>query len=71
VDLGITKDTRITERVGTQLYVQMFNVFNKTQFSDPFNSLADPYDFGAMEGQFNVLNNNFTRIIQIGLRVSF
>jgi len=71
VDLGITKDTRITERVGTQLYVQMFNVFNKTQFSDPFNSLADPYDFGAIEGQFNVLNNNFTRIIQIGLRVSF
>jgi hypothetical protein len=71
VDLGITKDTMITERIHTQLYVQAFNVFNKTQFSDPFNSLADPADFGALEGQFNVLNNNFTRIIQLGLRVSF
>jgi hypothetical protein len=71
VDLGITKDTMITERVHTQLYVQAFNVFNKTQFSDPFNSLADPADFGVPEGQYNVLNNNFTRIIQLGLRISF
>lgn len=71
VDLGITKDTAITERVRTQFFVQAFNVFNKMQFSDPFNSLADPADFGALEGQFNVLNNNFTRIIQMGLRVSF
>ena len=71
VDIGITKDTRITERVGTQLYVQMFNAFNHTKFSDPFNSLADPGDFGAIEGQYGVLNNNFTRMIQIGLRFSF
>jgi hypothetical protein len=71
VDLGFTKDTNITERVHTQLYVQMFNAFNHMKFSDPFNSLADPGDFGVLEGQYGVLNNNYTRIIQVGLRVSF
>jgi len=71
LDLGITKDTLITERVRTQFYVQAFNLFNRMEYGDPFNSLADPYDFGALEGQYNVLNNNYTRIIQLGLRVSF
>jgi hypothetical protein len=71
VDLGFTKDTNITERVHTQLYVQMFNALNHTKFLDPFNSLTDPADFGVIEGQYGVLNYNYTRIIQLGLRVSF
>jgi len=71
LDIGFTKDTIITERVKTQLYVQMFNALNHMQWSDPFNSLQDPADFGALEGQYGVLNNSYTRLIQIGLRVSF
>jgi hypothetical protein len=71
LDLGITKDTRITERVGTQLYVQAFNVLNHMQWSDPYLALNDPADFGALEGQYGVLNSNYTRVIQVGLRVSF
>ena len=78
LDLGLTKDTRITERIGTQLYVQAFNLLNHTEFSDPFLSLQDPADFGAIEGQYNAktlggagASANYTRIIQIGLRISF
>lgn len=78
VDMGLTKDTMFTERVGAQIFVQAFNVFNHMQFSDPFNSLQDPADFGALEGQFNALtlggsgaSANYTRIIQLGVRVHF
>jgi hypothetical protein len=78
LDLGITKDTRFTERVGAQLYVQAFNVTNHMEWSDPSLNLQDPADFGALESQFNPgtlggsgASANYTRIIQIGLRVSF
>jgi hypothetical protein len=78
VDLGLTKDTRITERIGAQLYVQAFNLFNHTMFSDPSLNLQDPADFGAIEGQYNAkalggqgASAEYTRIVQIGLRVSF
>jgi hypothetical protein len=72
LDLGLTKDTRITERIGTQFYVQAFNALNHMKWNDPFNSLQDPADFGALDqGQYGVLNSNYTRVIQLGLRVSF
>jgi len=76
LDLGITKDTRVTERVGVQFYGQMMNALNHMEYADPcWNSpclnLQDPADFGVMNAQFNVLNNNYTRIVQFGLRVSF
>jgi hypothetical protein len=75
LDLGITKDTRITERVGTQFYVQMFNATNHMEWADPcWNSpcywLTDPTDFGTLTTQFNNIGN-YTRIIQLGFRVSF
>jgi hypothetical protein len=78
LDLGLTKDTRITERIGAQLYVQAFNVFNHTMFSNPNLNLQDPGDFGTVTGQYNAItlggsdaSTNYTRIIQIGLRLSF
>jgi len=78
LDLGLTKDTMITERVGLQFYAQGFNVLNHMQYSDPFVSLADPGDFGALEGQYGALtlggsgaSANYTRIIQLGLRLRF
>ena len=78
LDLGLTKDTKFTERIGAQIYVQAFNVFNHTMFSDPYNSLQDPADFGAIEAQYNAItlggagaSSNYTRIFQIGLRLYF
>lgn len=76
LDLGITKDTRITERVGVQFYLQMFNATNHMEFADacwnsPCLNLQDPGDFGQLNYQFNILGNQYTRQIQLGLRVSF
>jgi hypothetical protein len=77
LDLGITKDTRITERVGLQFFAQAFNLFNNPQFSNPYLALQDPGDFGVpynpLTGvyQYNVLNDNYTRVIQLGLRLRF
>jgi len=78
LDLGLTKDTKITERVGFQIYAQAFNVFNHTMYSDPYMNLQDPGDWGALEGQYNALtlggsgaSANYTRIFQFGLRLYF
>ncbi len=78
LDLGLTKTTKISDRAGFQIYVQAFNVFNHMMYSDPFMDLQDPGDFGALEGQYNALalggagaSPNYTRIVQLGLRLFF
>ena len=42
VDMALTKETRLTERVGLQFGLQAFNVFNHVQFGD-FGSLSLGY----------------------------
>jgi hypothetical protein len=83
LDLGITKDTKFTERIGLQLFVQAFNLTNHMQWGDgsePFSglSLQNPAGFGVLSGQYNPLTlggagaaANYTRIWQIGLRAYF
>jgi hypothetical protein len=78
LDLGLTKDTRITEKVGFQLFGQAFNVCNHMQWGDPGVNLQDPANFGVLSGQYgaNTLGGagaaaNYTRLIQVGLRVYF
>jgi hypothetical protein len=78
LDLGLTKDTRITERVGFQFYAQAFNVLNHMQWGDPYLAVQDPNDFGALTGQYGALGlggngatGEYTRIIQLGIRVRF
>jgi hypothetical protein len=78
LDLGLTKDTQFTERVGAQIFVQAFNVVNHMQWADPSMSLQDPQDFGVLSGQYGALtlggagaSANYTRIVQLGLRLHF
>jgi hypothetical protein len=84
LDLGITKDTRITERFGFQIFGQAFNVLNHMMFNDPNLNLQDQANFGTPStlsgtgGQYNaqtlggsLASANYTRIIQVGLRVYF
>jgi hypothetical protein len=77
LDLGINKDTKVTERVGAALYCHMFNAFNHSQFWQPFLDLADPADFGVMGAtgvfgnQYGNFQGAYTRVIEFGLRVSF
>lgn len=44
IDLALIKETRLTERVAMQFGVQVFNIFNHTQYGDPNpNNLAFNY----------------------------
>jgi hypothetical protein len=66
LDLGVTKDTRITERVRAQFYMQSQNFFNHTNWGGANLNLQDPNDFGTLFG-----NATANRIIQLGLRLAF
>jgi hypothetical protein len=65
VDFGISKTTRITERVSTRFDCQMTNVFNHVMFNDPNVDISS--------GNFGVLRNQYNqpRFIQFGLRFDF
>jgi hypothetical protein len=87
LDLGLTKDTRITERFGFQIYLQAFNVLNHMMWGDPSGeasgnspglNLQDPADFGVLNAQYNALtlggagaSANYTRVLQLGVRFYF
>lgn len=70
LDFGVTKDTRITERVHAQFYMQSQNFFNHVNWGNGGGaysaSLQDPNDFGTVFGDVTG-----PRIIQFGLRLAF
>ncbi len=53
MDVSLTKNFRITERVGAEFNVQVLNVFNHMQFADPGLSLGDTTGWGALTSQGN------------------
>ena len=65
VDFGVSKTTKITERVSTRFDCQMTNVFNHVMFSDPNADISS--------GNFGVLNTQYNqpRFIQLGFRVAW
>ena len=71
IDLGLEKDTRLTERFTLEFAVQAFNLFNHTQLGDPglLNLIYDPAasstgfldtqpGFGVITSTVNFNNNN-------------
>jgi len=48
VDFALTKETKLTERVGLEFAVQAFNIFNHVQLGDPSTSLD--FDLGNTQG---------------------
>jgi hypothetical protein len=74
IDLALTKETRLTERVALEFAVQAFNVFNHVQLGDPgslnlayspgamignaVTNLSAPGDFGLISTTVNFNNNN-------------
>lgn len=71
LDLGITKDTRITERVGVQVFAQAFNALNHMQWGDSGLNLQGPGGFGVISGEYGAIGNGYRRVIQLGARVYF
>jgi carboxypeptidase family protein/TonB-dependent receptor-like protein len=65
-DMGLLKQTPITERVGLQFRAEFFNIFNTPNFRLP-NSNASSAQFGRITA---VVDDN-QRILQLGLKLSF
>lgn len=65
VDFGVSKTTKITERVSTRFDCQMTNVFNHVMFSDPNVDISSG-NFGILRTQYNQ-----PRYIQFALRLDF
>ncbi len=40
-DIGVTKNTRITERVSLQFRAEIFNIFNHPNFSNPAGTIIN------------------------------
>jgi outer membrane receptor protein involved in Fe transport len=65
LDVGIHKNTRITERTSLQLRLELYNAFNHANFSIN-NSDTDVASFSGVDGSFNGSRN-----VQIGAKVIF
>ncbi|MCC6537352.1 MAG: carboxypeptidase regulatory-like domain-containing protein [Bryobacterales bacterium] len=65
VNFTIFKNTQINERFGLQFRTEIFNLFNRVQFSYPGTALGNP-QFGVVSGQYND-----PRLIQFALRLQF
>jgi hypothetical protein len=67
MDLALTKETKLTERVSMELAVQAFNIFNHVQLGDPsalnlvFDPSASSTGFLTPQGGFGLITttNNF------------
>ena len=64
-DLGLIKNTRVTERTSVQFRAEFFNVFNHPQFSNPANNAALP-----TLGQITSASVN-PRLVQLALKYVF
>lgn len=63
-DMGIFKNTSISERINTQFRAEFFNAFNRTNFNAPGTTVSSG-NFGR------ILSAQDPRIIQLGFKVLF
>lgn len=71
-DLMLSKDQILTERVRMQLRLEAYNLFNRAQFTQPGNNIANPGTFGLSTS--TVTRPDFTssnRQLQLGLKLIF
>ena len=65
VDTAVIKRIRFKERLGVELRLEAFNVFNHTNFSVPNTLNIDDTDFGKINSAFD------SRIIQLSWKFTF
>ena len=70
-NFNLAKTTAITERLNFQLRFEFYNMFNRTQFNKPDNTIGDP-NFGYSTSQVGQ-NDGTTgaRQVQIGAKFNF
>jgi hypothetical protein len=65
VDTAVIKRVRFKERLGIELRLEAFNVFNHTNFSVPNTLNIDDTDFGKINNAFD------PRILQLSWKFTF
>ena len=65
-DIGVAKNTQLTERIGMEFRWDMFNIFNNVNFANPSNDFQDATDFGQI---LNTIGG--PRVMQFGLKLKF
>ncbi|HYO92271.1 MAG TPA: carboxypeptidase-like regulatory domain-containing protein [Pyrinomonadaceae bacterium] len=65
-DLGLSKTTLLTEKVGIEFRWDVFNVFNNVNFANPSGDLQDQTDFGRIT---NTVGG--PRVMQFGAKLKF
>ena len=66
------KNQDITERVKLQLRFEFYNLFNRVQFGQPDNAIADIGTFGTSSSQLGQPDGTTgARQIQFGLKLLF
>jgi Carboxypeptidase regulatory-like domain/TonB dependent receptor/TonB-dependent Receptor Plug Domain len=72
VDTAALKNTTITEKMSIQLRVEVYNLFNHTQFSQPDNMLQDTGTFGQSLSTITRPDGTTSaRQIQVALKLLF
>jgi hypothetical protein len=74
MDFSIFKNLRVTERISTQLRVEMFNILNHPNFLPPLDNLAIRNPDGSVAGgNAGVVDQTSTdpRQIQFGMKIIF
>lgn len=76
VDFSVIKSTAIKERIATQFRVEVFNLFNRTNWANPGNSLAAATSFGLMTNTRNGggapgIGPGEPRSVQLALKLMF
>jgi hypothetical protein len=67
IDLGLSKSTAITERVGLEFRWDVFNVFNNVNFATPNNVIGETgTDFGRITDTIGG-----PRVMQFGMKLKF
>ena len=67
IDLGLSKNTAITERVGLEFRWDIFNIFNNVNFATPNNVIGETgTDFGRITDTIGG-----PRVMQFGMKLKF
>ena len=75
MDISISKDTKITERLNSKFAADMFNVLNHPNFANPSQAnlnITNPNTFGTINSSYTPPNRtNSARWIQLSIRLEF
>jgi hypothetical protein len=71
LDATISKDFRVTERIGATLSFQFVNILNHFVPNDPTTSIDSAASWGVVSDQYTTPNGAQARQIEFGLRIRF